>query len=164
MAVASTRARNIIYERFGEGFTWRRLLPHREDTWSGALDAFRERPLKGWGLGTFSQVYLEFSFTSYTKYAHNLVLQAAVDSGIIGAVLMTLVLLYTAILSLLRLLRRAASLSRAAAIAVLVFILFNMFDWEWYVPALAAWFMVVAMMLEFKEEKGERIAANGSAD
>ena len=145
---ATARARNIIDERFGEGFTLERLLPHREDTWAGALDAFRERPVKGWGLGSFPQVYQEFSFTSYTKYAHNLVLQAAVDSGVIGAALIALFLLYVVVLSLLRLVRHAGSLTRAAAITALVFILFNMFDWEWYLPVLAAWFMASTSLLE----------------
>ncbi|MHB0914668.1 MAG: O-antigen ligase family protein [Thermoleophilia bacterium] len=143
---ASARARNIIAERFGEGFAWSRMLPHREDTWAGALEAFRERPLKGWGLGSFPQVYQEYSFTSYTKYAHNLVLQAAVDSGVIGAALMALFLLYVTALCLLRLARRADPTARAASVAGLVFICFNLFDWEWYVPVLAAWFMVVASL------------------
>ncbi|MHB1382492.1 MAG: O-antigen ligase family protein, partial [Thermoleophilia bacterium] len=133
-------------ERFGEGFAWSRMLPHREDTWAGALEAFRERPLKGWGLGSFPQVYQEYSFTSYTKYAHNLVLQAAVDSGVIGAALMALFLLYVTALCLLRLARRADPTARAASVAGLVFICFNLFDWEWYVPVLAAWFMVVASL------------------
>lgn len=146
MLAASARARNIIFERFGEGFAWSRLLPHREDTWAGAFDAFRERPLTGWGLGSFPRVYQDFSITSYTKYAHNLVLQVAVDSGIIGAALMALFLLYVAILCLLRLVLGADPIVRAAAVAGLVFIFFNLFDWEWYVPVLPAWFMVVASL------------------
>jgi hypothetical protein len=159
--ILGSRIRHIIIERFGEGFTWSRMLPHREDTWSGALDAFRERPVKGWGLGSFPQVYQDFSFTSFTKYAHNLVLQVAVDSGIIGAVLMVLFLLYVAVFSLLRLARHAEPLARAAAIAALIFIFFNMFDWEWYVPALAAWFLVVAALVE---QMGDSEAVEVSAD
>lgn len=147
-AALTARARNIIYERFGEGFAWSRLLPHREDTWKGALDAFRERPVRGWGLGLFARVYEDFAITSFTKYAHNLVLHAAIEGGIIGAALMALFLLYVVAVSLLRVFRATGPLCRAAAAAALVFIAFNLFDWEWFVPALTAWFMVAASLAE----------------
>lgn len=154
------RARNIIHERFIEGFTFSKLLPHRADTFTGAVEAWREHPVRGWGHGSFARVYQDFFFTAYTKYAHNLVLQAAVETGIIGAVLISLFLLYVTGLCLFRLFAVAAVLVKAAAVSALVFIAFNMFDWEWYVPALTAWFMIIAAVIESSgREAGEEDAA-----
>jgi len=148
LAGTSERLRAIVSTRFSEGFSWSRLLPHRLDTWQGSVDSFRERPVSGSGLGSFSQIFTEHAIAVYTKYAHNLILQTAVDTGIIGAFLMVAFLAYIAGLSCWRLVFKAEPLVRAFAITALVFIVYNTFDWEWYVPALTAWFMAAAACLE----------------
>lgn len=149
------RASSLISHRFVEGFSFSRIFPHRLDTYAGAADAFRARPLAGSGLGTFAEVYQQYALARYTKFAHNLVLQAAVETGIIGAALMALLLVYVLLLCLWRLVKigdgsggTALSIRRALALSLLPFIAYNMFDWEWYVPALTAWFVVLAACLE----------------
>ncbi len=148
LAQKSARLHAALVARFERGFAFSQLLPHRLDTYKGAADAFRVRPLAGSGLGTFAVVYQRYAIAAYTKFAHNLVLQAAVDTGLTGAVLMVLFLIYTAAFSGWRLLARGGRLPRAFAISSLIFVAYNMFDWEWYVPALAGWFTVVLMCLE----------------
>ncbi len=148
LAQKSGRLHAALVARFEKGFALSSLLPHRLDTYRGAADAFRVRPLAGSGLGTFAQVYQWYAIAAYTKFAHNLVLQAAVDTGLIGAVLMALFLVYVVAFSGWRLLARAGPLPRAFAIASLVFVACNMFDWEWYIPALAGWFVVGLMCVE----------------
>jgi O-antigen ligase len=159
LAGRSERMRAILSIRFSEGFSWSRLLPHRLDTWQGSIDSFRVRPVTGSGLGSFSQIFSEHAIAVYTKYAHNLILQTAVDTGVIGAALLLIFIGYIVALSGWRLIRKSQPLIRAFALAAIVFVAYNMFDWEWYVPALTAWFMVGAACLEgigedSKEETG----------
>ncbi|MHB8792928.1 MAG: O-antigen ligase family protein [Thermoleophilia bacterium] len=148
LATRSERMRVILRTRFSDGFNPSRLLPHRLDTWEGAMDAFRVQPVKGSGLGSFSQVFTEHTIAVYTKYAHNLFLQIAVDTGIIGVALLGLFIGYIVVLSGWRIVAATHPLVRALALSSLIFISYNMFDWEWYVPALTAWFMVGAACLE----------------
>lgn len=156
MVMLSQGGRSVLRQRFGEGFSFSRLLPHRLETFSGAADAFRARPVTGSGLGTFAQVYQEYAVAHYTRFAHNLVLQSAVETGLIGAALMAVFMGYVAGLSFLSILKKPDPLARAFAVSCLVFLAYNMFDWEWYVPALAAWFVVGVTCLE---SAGRREAA-----
>ena len=163
LAGASARFRVIIATRFEDGFTLSRLLPARLDTYQGAIDAFRVRPLAGSGLGSFPRVYQQYAIAVYTKYAHNLVLETAVDTGLAGAALLAAFLAYAVALSLWRLFIRASPLGRAFAITTLVFAAYNMFDWEWYIPALTAWFVVGLACLESGAAPPAGDAAGGSA-
>jgi O-antigen ligase len=148
LVAISDRAQLILRTRFIEGFAWSKMLPHREATWSAAWQAFKDKPVKGWGLGQFYEIYTKYETAQPTRFAHNLVLQMAVDTGIIGAVLVTVFLVYVATLALLRLVTRTNLMTRALAIAVAVFIFYNMFDWEWHLPAITAWFMVAVACIE----------------
>ena len=154
LAGASSRMRVIISTRFSNGFNWDRLMPHRLDTWQGTIDSFKVRPVTGSGLGSFPFIYTSHAIAVYTKYAHNLILQMAVDTGITGAALLVLFLGYVVVLSLWRVIRQARSLAGAFSVTCLVFVAYNMFDWEWYVPALTAWFMVAAACLEESSPNG----------
>ncbi len=144
----------ILTQRVRHGFTPAKLLPHRLDTFDGAVEAFRTHPLAGSGIGTFAEVYRRYSIATYTKFAHNLVLQAAVDTGLAGALLLTLFLVYVLVLAAWRLLARGGPLARAFAVASLVFLAYNMVDWEWYVPSLAAWFMAGVAVMEMNAVDG----------
>lgn len=144
----SDRAESILDQRVWRGFTPSRLLPHRLETFEGTVDAFRVRPLAGSGLGTFAEVYRQYAVATYTKFAHNLVLQTAVETGWIGAVLMTVFLIYALSLGALRLLLARNPLGRAFSVSLPVFIAYNMVDWEWYIPSLTAWFMVCLAVAE----------------
>jgi len=148
LATRVDRLRVIITTRFEDGLTLRRLLPHRLDTWAGAMDAFRAEPVAGSGLGSFYYVYQQHALAAYTKYAHNLVLQTAVETGLAGAALMVVFLLYVCALICWRLITKSDAVVKAHAISVAVFIAFNAFDWEWYVPALTAWSMLGVACLE----------------
>ncbi len=156
LAAASERMREIINIRFEEGMSLSSLLPHRLGTWQGTVDALKVRPVTGSGLGSFATVYSEHAIAVYTKYAHNLILQMAVDTGIIGAALLVLFLVYVAVLSLKWLIVKTNSVAGALAISCLIFIIYNMFDWEWYLPAITAWFVVAAACVEKIPDVDER--------
>lgn len=155
MVAASDRAQLIISKRFGEGLTWDRLIPHRQDTWIAAYHAFQARAVKGWGLGAFPVISARYQTAQFTKFAHNVVLQMAVDTGVAGAILFSIFWIYVVALSALRLALRSGIKQQALAIAMLVFIIYNLFDWEWYIPSLTAWFMVLLACLEVNPPDAE---------
>ncbi len=150
----SDRFHSVINQRFRYGIALSKLLPHRLDTYSGAEDAFHVHPLAGTGLGSFARVYQSYAIAVYTKFAHNVVLQTAVETGVIGAVLLAAFLLYVTGLSVWRLLTGPGVVTRSFAVSSLVFIIYNMVDWEWYIPALTAWFMVAVACLEAGDDEG----------
>lgn len=162
LIAVSARARQLLGSRFGEGFSAEKMLPHRQETWAAAWRAWQDRPVRGWGLGVFSQIFSGYQTAHFTKFAHNLVLQMAVDTGVIGAGLITLFLGYVVVLCVWSLLVRGDLMTRALAIGALAFIFYNMFDWEWYVPALTVWFMVMAACLEAPAAGGDKIAVRGT--
>lgn len=139
--IAASGLRRVAWQRFGAGLGPASLLPHRLEIFAGALAAFRQRPLAGSGIGTFAISYQRYAEAGFSRFAHNLVLQMAVEAGVAGAALMAAFLLLTAAAAT-RLLAGAGALPRAFAAAALIFIAYNMFDWEWYFPALAGWFVV----------------------
>lgn len=149
LVAKAQRLQAILSARFGEGLSISKLLPHRLDTWSGAVGAFKIRPITGSGLGTFAQVYQQYAIATYTKFAHNLLLQTAVDTGLLGVAIMVVFLAYVAALSIWCLWTCSAEpLARAFAVGSLVFIAYNIFDWEWYIPSLAGWFVVGVVCME----------------
>lgn len=148
LVIISERAQVILRTRFIEGFAWSKLIPHRSATWEAAWNAFKDKPVKGWGLGEFYEIFATYETAQPTRFAHNLVLQMAVDTGIVGGVMIIALFVYIAALTLLRLVTRTNLMTRALAIAAAVFIFYNMFDWEWYLPAITAWFMVAVACIE----------------
>jgi len=113
---------------------------------------FKQRPIIGWGLGTFPTVYPQFrSFYTnlFVNEAHNDYLQALVETGVLGfaAVLWFLVMLYR---RGLRRLGRESQLSvamRLAALAACTGILAHSFvDFNLHIPANAAWYFVMCAL------------------
>ncbi|MDI6857663.1 MAG: O-antigen ligase family protein [Dehalococcoidia bacterium] len=72
---------------------FRESLSPRQDVFSAGIDMFRDFPLLGSGPGTFSLLYPEYSgeYPVHAIHAHNGLIQAAVDAGVLG--LLALVLL-----------------------------------------------------------------------
>jgi O-antigen ligase len=146
----SDRVQNIITSRFGSEMNYESLFGHRLDVYRGALDAFRAKPVGGSGLGTFADFYQDYAITTDpTIFAHNVVIQMAADTGLVGVILFSLFLIYTVALAVKRFIGGSSPLMRSLAASVAVFVLYSMFDWEWYIPVLAAWFMVIVALMEF---------------
>ena len=154
--LAAASLRHLAWQRFVRGLGPGSLLPHRLQTFAGALAAIRQHLLFGSGLGTFAVSYQLYAEAGYSKFAHNLVLQFAVDLGLNGGILMAALLLLAALAAARRLVTDAGALPRAFAAAALVFIAYNLFDWEWYFPALAGWFVVAVAAASVPERDRKR--------
>ena len=61
----------------------------RTEIWAGALSVIGDKPLTGYGYGAARFVMEDFSF-----HAHNVVLNAAIFGGILGAMVMLSIILY----------------------------------------------------------------------
>lgn len=63
----------------------------RSDYWRVAVDVFADNPAIGAGAGAYGDEYTERRDQEFThnKYAHNLVLRALADTGVVGGLLLT---------------------------------------------------------------------------
>lgn len=111
-----------------------------------ALRMWAQKPLLGWGLGTFPTVFPQFrSFHSdlVTNQAHNDLLQIGVETGILGfAIMLVFVLLLWR--SGLRRSSLHLSFSSAVTLGALIsctgLLVHSLTDFNLHVPANAAWF------------------------
>lgn len=88
-------------------------LSGRGGLWSAAIDMIADRPLQGYGLGTFQNIY--------GFYPHNLLLDVLVTAGVLGG-LALLGLLWASFLGIARSGLRKADVLYPAACSVLIFV------------------------------------------
>jgi O-antigen ligase len=103
------------YEATALGTTGRRLI------WQGAIEQFLERPILGVGPWNFGPLFdARYAPATYKPHAHNLVLQTAAETGIVG-VLALLAVLVTALVLIVRAYRDPAH-REAAVLAAALFV------------------------------------------
>jgi O-antigen ligase len=131
------------------------------------LKIFAKKPVLGWGLGTFPEIYPQFS-TLYTNLqvgaAHNDYLQLLVETGALGFATMLWFLL-TLFCSALKKLKHSSvdtnvAVSLAAALGVTGILIHSLVDFNLQIPANAALFYVLctvaAMEPRFNRHHGRR--------
>ena len=116
------------------------LESNRADLWRVALAEFREHPVAGIGVENFGVAYVrERHSDEETLYAHSFPLQLLTQTGVVGAVLMT-VFLVAAIAAGIAAIRRRRGFARGiSAVALVVFaswLVHASIDWFWELPAL----------------------------
>lgn len=132
------------------------ITSHRLATWSGSMNAWLDRPLFGWGIGAYDLVFQGYAIDSLTRHAHNIFLHAGVELGLVGIVLF--LVLYAYCFRLVFLSARLknekdvdktseSDLVKALAFSCLVFLLNNLWDFTFYIPAITFLFLVQVMML-----------------
>jgi O-Antigen ligase len=107
--------------------------------WQEATGAFAERPLAGWGAGSFPTLhYLFRRYRAPTRSAHSLPLQHLAETGLIGAGLGLLGLGLLGAAAVDRT-RRSGRSERGARLALLAaaaaWAVHSLYDWDWEVPA-----------------------------
>jgi O-antigen ligase len=112
--------------------------------WKEAAGAFSDRPLGGWGAGSFGVVHLLYRRdTLSVQQVHSVPLQFLAETGIVGATL-GLGALLLLLLAGLRAVGRPAgagpgaparSLAVALLAAAFAYAVHELYDWDWDIPA-----------------------------
>jgi O-antigen ligase len=123
----------------------------RVGTWNAGLLAARERPLAGWGADQWFEAYSPLRTESYfqappTRYAHDLFVQSAVELGAVGTLIVLAIVVAVLGLGFRRGHPRSALFWLSLASSA--FLLQNLVDLTWYIPALFClfWFFVGAQV------------------
>lgn len=109
----------------------------RTEQWRAAVDTAEDRPLAGSGSLSFYVASLPYQASSPVRFAHNLPLESWAELGAGGALLA--VVLYGGPVGLVWWRRRTAA-AWLLGPAILGFLVANLFDWPWHVPASGAVF------------------------
>lgn len=128
----------------------------RPEYWRQALQALIQRPLTGWGGGTFSLVSLRLQSREglYSGYAHNELLQAFTEYGLLGGLLFLVFFFWIIRKGLYQLRFPHQRLSFCFALAVLAVILESFFNFSLHLIGLWLLFLIVTAcwISEVKQE------------
>jgi len=134
--------------------TQRRSAAFRYYTWAATTQMIGQRPLLGFGPGSYEYVQPQFAIAGFTRTAHQTLLQIAAETGLPSLALLLVALTAIAV-ELGRRIRRAPPGQRLLAAAALAafagFWAHNLIDYSWYVPAVGVtvWMLVgMAMAAE----------------
>jgi len=107
--------------------------------WEEALGAFSDKPIAGWGAGSFPTLHFLYRrYAAPVRSTHNVPLQFLSETGLIGTTLGLggLVLLFAGAISGTR---RATGPDRAARLVLLAaaaaWAAHSLYDWDWEIPA-----------------------------
>jgi O-Antigen ligase len=108
--------------------------------WKESARAFADRPVGGWGAGSFGVVHLLYRRDTLTvQQPHSVPLQLLAETGIVGALLGVggfLLLLVSAAGLLRRLPKGSERLIAAALLAgAVAYAVHSLYDWDWDIPA-----------------------------
>jgi O-antigen ligase len=128
---------------------------------------FSHRPILGWGLGTFPNVYPEFrSFytNSFVNAAHNDYLQLLTETGVLGFAIMTWFLVAVLRPAIKKTQNWPSDVNGAVSLAALLgisgILVHSLVDFNLQIPANAMWFYVLctvaAMEPRFRNHRRER--------
>ncbi len=135
----------------------------RPEFWHQAITAVIQRPLTGWGGGTFSIISRQLADlgTSYSAFAHNEHLQIAEEYGLIGLVLFLIVLYFPArvIITSVTKYRVAHPLVVCLSIGWIALSADALFDYNWNFYAIWLSYMIVAAAV-MRQVESERFPAH----
>jgi hypothetical protein len=107
--------------------------------WQEAAGAFSDKPLGGWGAGSFPVVrYLFRRYDAPVRSTHSVPLEFLSDTGLVGA-LLGLGGLGLLAAAAVRRVRRSSGIERSARLALLAtaaaWAVHSLVDWDWEIPA-----------------------------
>lgn len=114
------------------------------------LKLIKQRPVLGWGLGTFSTVYPQAASwygDSLVNAAHDDYLQLLVETGVLGLSLMMLFIGLIFCAGVQKMVRAPASVRSAALLACCGLLLHSFTDFNLHVPANAAMFFALCGLI-----------------
>ncbi|MGN0796557.1 MAG: O-antigen ligase family protein [Christensenellales bacterium] len=122
---------------------WNRLFSGRIEIWQNVIEMISQRPWTGWGLGYFESVY------GHGYYAHNIVLEIAVEIGIIGATIIGVLFLYMTVTAF----RKADRVSAMALLLFLCLTIPKLLLSNIHYKDIAFWFFL-SMIIKFSQSRG----------
>lgn len=117
----------------------------RLDYWQQGWHGFLERPIFGWGWGTFRLVSLQFrnSPSTFSWYTHDFYLQVLVESGIFGLITL-MIFLYFSFIKIWEKIRIKNNYLVLTIFFALIFsCLQSILDFGWHFPAIFLTFLVL---------------------
>ena len=171
-AVAAT-AGGVIADR--EGGCGGEVSHGRLGIWRAAVATARERPLQGFGSGTVLPASREHQLEERpvpTRFAHDLGLEAWVELGVAGVLLVAV--WYFAVARLLVRALRSRECAYLLAPAAAAFPLANLLDWPWHLLGAGVLWAVAAggllacltgdQMVTYDERRGRGVQGAGGPD
>jgi O-antigen ligase len=148
-----TGVQNELASKMGNTLTHMKTLNTRTKIWENGLKAFTEKPLLGYGSGTFEYPYKKYYNGNFaTRYAHSTLVKIAVELGVIGLMCW---LLYLAGLFLW--MKKVFHDRKYFYIAcsTLSLLAYSLMDFSFNIPAHVITFFVFAAMLQrYGDEPG----------
>jgi hypothetical protein len=116
---------------------------NRVSWWNEALGAFSDRPLYGWGAGSFALLHLRYRHDILpVTQAHSVPLQLLAETGVVGLILAMGGILALLAAAIARLHRMERSPRRDLAIALVApaaaWVVHSFYDWDLNIPAVTA--------------------------
>ncbi len=137
----------------------------RYQLWSSGIKQFESAPITGQGAGTFEYWWAEHGDRpGFVRDTHSLYIQALGESGLIGFLLVTGLVLFVLGSGTLRSLASRDERSSWVAPAVagcLAFAISAALDWSWQIPAVVAGFLLLAATI--LTQSGAEIQRAGSS-
>jgi O-antigen ligase len=131
--------------------------------WKEAVQAFGDRPVGGWGAGSFAVVHLLYrrNTLSVTE-AHNVPLQLLAETGIVGAVLAVGAFGLLLAGGVARIRRRPLGGERLLAAALLAgavtYVVHACYDWDWDIPGVTLPALLLLGVLAGSSRQRRRVA------
>lgn len=110
--------------------------------WKEAAGAFSDRPLGGWGAGSFGVVHLLYRRNTLpVQQPHSVPLQFLAETGVVGALLALGALTLLLGVAARGVRRRTSGTDRLLAAALLAgavaYVAHSLYDWDWNIPAVS---------------------------
>jgi O-antigen ligase len=152
----------VATERDGPGEADYGGLTHgRLDLWGDGVEAFAEDPVSGTGAKSFFEASVVSQEGSPIRFAHNLPIEVAVELGLLGLVAV-LALYGTTFLAAWR--ARYLVAAWWFAPGALAFLIANLFDFPWHIPAVGAvWAVALGGLLGVLAQPGGASARSGGS-
>ncbi|MCX5811024.1 MAG: O-antigen ligase family protein [Proteobacteria bacterium] len=143
-------------DRLNKTTTHITTLTYRTVTWKIGINAFLDKPLLGYGAGTFEHAYRKYyNATLYTKYAHNVFIKIMVELGLLGLISF-LIYLFGFIIGVIRMIRDTGNNDTKyffIAISAISGFLFAVSNVTFEMPAYAITFFILSSVF-FAGERG----------
>ncbi len=151
LIVAAAGSALLLESGSSEGVQGRSGIDHgRVELWGDSLRVAAEKPILGHGQASYYLV-TRTEQSSPVRFAHNMVVESAVETGLVGALLFILVLAGSTWLAWQR---RFSPQAWLFTPGVLAYVLLALVDWTWYLSGVSAIWAVCLGALIATDESG----------